>query len=426
MISKNFFKSVTIAFIVIMLLSAFMIAIPALDDTVASARVTQAQIDRLRAEKREYERQKREVQAKIDTIEFEHMTEMSKKEVLDQRMTLTSLEINNINETINQFQLLIREKEYEVFLAQDREETQLQRYRNRVRDMEENGIITYLEIIFDSTSFSDLLARIDFVGDIMRSDERTYIDFQNARNETEAAKTTLEDTKAELDEEKIYLEVKEAELHEQLEEAQALILQLQADIETERQLHEQLVEEDARLQRQINAAIEQLRRQQEEAERLRRLQAQQAQQAGSSGGGGDASSDGGGSASSGGGAVSGSGSLMWPTSGRFGSAFGMRNGRMHQGIDIMAPHGTSIVAADSGTVVTVAYGRGWGNYVVISHGNGVSTLYSHMSSFSVSVGESVSKGQHIGGIGSTGNATTPHLHFEVIVNGSRVDPMTKL
>jgi murein DD-endopeptidase MepM/ murein hydrolase activator NlpD len=99
---------------------------------------------------------------------------------------------------------------------------------------------------------------------------------------------------------------------------------------------------------------------------------------------------------------------------------------MHQGIDIHAPHGTSIVAADSGTVVTAGYGRGWGNYIVVSHGNGVSTLYSHMSSFAVGVGASVSKGQHIGAVGSSGNATTPHLHFEVIVNGTRIDPMTKL
>jgi len=394
----------------IMLLLLAMVVISTLADTTASARVTQGHIDRLRAEKKEYERQKREVQSRIETIEFERMTELSKKEVLDQRIALTGLEIKNITETIEQYYILIREKEYEVFLAQNREEDQLHRYRSRVRDMEENGIISYLEIIFDSTSFSDLLARIDFVSDIMRADERLYIDLQIAKNETEEAKADLEETKAELDEEKVQLELKEDELFEQLEEAHELIRQMEADIEKESQYRDQLAAEEERVQREINSAVEQLRRQQE-AERLRRLREQNQSQSGSANAGG------------GGGAVSGSGSLGWPAGGSVISKFGPRGGRMHQGLDISGAHGAPIYAADSGTVVTVSHGSGYGNYVVISHGNGITTLYSHNSSNAVSVGQSVSKGQVIGYIGSTGNATGPHVHFEVSVNGTRVDPL---
>jgi murein DD-endopeptidase MepM/ murein hydrolase activator NlpD len=92
----------------------------------------------------------------------------------------------------------------------------------------------------------------------------------------------------------------------------------------------------------------------------------------------------------------------------------------------MAPPGTSIAAADSGTVIVVAFNRGWGNYVVINHGNGITTLYAHMSAMHVSVGQSVSRGQHIGNVGSTGNATAPHVHFEVRVNGAHVNPRTML
>jgi len=419
----------------IMLFLITVVTISVLTETTASARVTQAQINRLREEKREYERKKTEIQSRINAIEFERMTEMSKKEVLDQRITLTGLEIKNLSETIDQYYMLIREKEYEVYLAQNREENQLNKYRNRVRDMEENGIFSYLEIIFGSTSFSDMLARIDFVSDIMRADEKLYTDLQNAKTETEAVKADLEETKAELDEEKEQLEYKEVELLEQLEEAHELIRTLEANIETENELYQQTVSEEDRVQREINTAVELLRRQQE-AERIRRIREQQNQAQSSSAaatgpaGGTDAAEaapgDGNSNGGGGGGSVSSTGQLSWPVNGAFWSPFGMRNGRMHQGIDIGAPHGTPILAADSGTVITSRYGGAYGNYVVISHGNGITTLYSHNSSNAVKVGDYVSRGQVVGYVGSTGNATGNHIHFEVSVNGTRVDPMTML
>jgi len=407
--NKRFVRIIAIVLAIIMLLSVAMIAIEVLANSVADARVTQGEIDDLRNQKRELERQKREIQSKINTIEFERMTEITKKEVLDQRIMLTGDEIDNVNSIIDHYNILIREKEYEVILAQDREEAQLQKYRNRVRDMEENGIISYLEIIFDSTSFSDMLARIDFVADIMRADESAYTNLIQARNETEAAKESLEQAKAEMDEEKAYLELKELELLEQLEEAHALIKKMEEDINTESQLRDQVIAEEARVQKEINAAVEELRRQQE-LERQRRLREQQ----------------------SGGGPVTGTGELMWPVSGAVTSGFGVRRHpvfgdmRQHSGIDIAAGHGVTVVAADGGTVITSTYNSSYGNYVVISHGNGIVTLYAHLSSRSVNVGDSVSKGQAVGLVGSTGISTGPHLHFEVHVNGSRVNPYTKL
>ena len=414
-------KKITAALTAVVFILLSMIAVSFLADITGSAQVTQTQIDRLRAEKREYERQKREVQSRINTIEFEHMTETLKKEVLDQRITLTDLEIRNINQIIEQYYNLIREKEYEVFLAQNREEDQLQKYRSRVRDMEENGVISYLEILFDATSFSDLLARIDFISDIMTADTKLYNDLQVKRNETEEAKADLEEIKEELEEEKEQLEQKEVELLEQLEEAHEMIRSLEADIENESQRRDQLIAEEARIQREINTAVEQLKRQQE-AERLRRLREQQNQSQSGSGSSGSGSASTG--ESGGGGGTSGSGQFTWPVPGgkiisRWGAS---RGNRSHQGLDISGAHGANVVAADSGTVITVSYGSGYGNYVTISHGNGIQTLYSHLTSSAVSVGTSVSRGQVIGYVGSTGNATTPHLHFEVFVNGTRVNP----
>ena len=140
---KRKIKRYKIIITIVILLSVVMIKITALDDNVASARSSEEQIDRLRTEQREYERQKREVESRIDTLEFEYMTEMTKKEVLDQRIVLTGLEIRNTNEIINHHHMLIRAKEYEVVLAQAREEAQLENFRTRVRSMEENGIISY-------------------------------------------------------------------------------------------------------------------------------------------------------------------------------------------------------------------------------------------------------------------------------------------
>ena len=405
--NKHFIRIVAIALAIIMLLSVVFIALDALVPS-AGARVTQEQINKLRDEKKEYERQKREIQSKINTIEFERMAELAKKRVLDDRIMLTGMEIDNVNEIIEYYVQLISEKEFEVKEAQGREDAQFQKYKNRVRDMEENGVISYLEIIFDSTSFSDLLARIDFVGDIMRADEKTYDKLTEARNETEAAKEALEVTKEEMEQEKVYLLQKEEELFEQLEEATALIVKIEANLEAERALHAEVIAEGDRIQKEINAKLEEQRR---EEERLRQQRLQN--QASNS-------------------SVKGTGELIWPTGGSITSWFGIRKHpvfgtmRQHNGIDIGAVHGANVVAADAGTVITSTYNSSYGNYIVISHGNGMTTLYAHLSTRSVSANTSVGRGQLIGLVGSTGISTGPHLHFEVSVNGSRINPVLKL
>jgi murein DD-endopeptidase MepM/ murein hydrolase activator NlpD len=119
----------------------------------------------------------------------------------------------------------------------------------------------------------------------------------------------------------------------------------------------------------------------------------------------------------------GSGQLIWPVNGTFTSPFGIRWGRLHAGIDIAVPEGTPIRAADSGNVVIAGWTGGYGNYTCIQHTASMSTCYGHQSSIGVSSGQSVSQGQVIGYSGNTGNSTGPHLHFEVRINGSPVDPM---
>lgn len=122
----------------------------------------------------------------------------------------------------------------------------------------------------------------------------------------------------------------------------------------------------------------------------------------------------------------GNGSLRWPTGGPITSRYGSRGSGFHSGLDIGASQGTAVGAAAGGTVSSAGWQGGYGNYVLINHGNGVSTRYAHLSQINVSPGQSVSSGQLIGRVGSTGNSTGPHLHFEVIVNGSTRDPLNYL
>jgi murein DD-endopeptidase MepM/ murein hydrolase activator NlpD len=125
------------------------------------------------------------------------------------------------------------------------------------------------------------------------------------------------------------------------------------------------------------------------------------------------------------GRVSGAG-LIWPVGGPVTSGFGMRWGRMHQGIDIGAGYGAPIHAAKAGTVIFVGQMSGYGNVVIIDHGGGFSTLYAHQSQLAASDGASVGQGDVVGYIGSTGHSTGPHLHFETRVNGSPQNPRNYL
>jgi murein DD-endopeptidase MepM/ murein hydrolase activator NlpD len=115
--------------------------------------------------------------------------------------------------------------------------------------------------------------------------------------------------------------------------------------------------------------------------------------------------------------------FIWPVSGPITSPFGWRWGRMHEGIDIGVPYGTPIHAAAAGTIIYCGWEEGYGNLVVIDHGNNLATAYGHQSSIAVSCGEQVSQGQVIGYVGCTGHCTGPHLHFEVRVGGNPVDPL---
>lgn len=388
---KKFVRIVAIILAVILACSVFVGALA----TIANA----ASLSDLKDKRKELDQEIQELKSNIDSLEYQQSNAIAKKQKLDAQIIATQDLIDNIAEQIEVYNGLIVEKENEVEAAQEKENQQYELYKNRIRTMEENGTISYFEIIFSATSFTDFLSRIELISEIMTYDESVYDDYVEAKQETIAAKEALIEANNLQKEAKAEQEEREKDLLKQVDEASVLINELENDIDSYKETYDELQAEEDRVQKEIDAMI-----------------AAQKQQN---------------SSNNSGGSVVVNGSLIWPSAASriVTSQFGTRyhpvyhTYKTHNGVDIGASYGTNVLAANGGTVTTAKYSSSYGYYIVINHGNGMTTLYAHMSKLLVSAGQKVSQGQVIGLVGSTGVSTGPHLHFEVSVNGSRVNPL---
>lgn len=367
--------------------------LPGLSGTDVFA-VTQSQIDALEQQQEELQAKREEMEAGLAELEGEHATLLEQKTALDEQNEVYRQEIELIQEQVDLYTSLVEQKAQEVELATQAESDQLATYRRHVRAMEENGSYTYLSLLFGSQSLGELLSNLDMIGEIMEADQRSYDEYVAARENSERIQAEYESMLTDLDAKQAELEDEQAALEEQIAHAQQLIVELEAQIETDREAYEAELAREAELESQIQDMIAELERQE--------------------------------AANS----ITSTGTYIWPLPGYSpGSAYGWRihpiwgDMRFHAGEDIGAPSGTPILAADSGVATVIPNnGNGYGNYIMINHGGGRVTLYAHMSAFAVSNGATVTQGQVIGYVGSTGNSTGPHLHFEVRVNGATTDP----
>jgi murein DD-endopeptidase MepM/ murein hydrolase activator NlpD len=387
--------------------------------------VSRAEIDALERQKAAITEQKNAVSVRIAGLKGEQASVIEQKSALDEQNTLAMEEIELINEQIEIYDGLIEETKKELAAAIDRENYQKERFRMRMRAMEENGDLGYIAFIFQATSFSDLLTRMDNVSEIMESDQTLEQKYIAAREQVEVVKAEYEAVQAEQLQKRDELEQRKAELEAQIAEAIALITELLKDIDS----YTAEYAENEAAERALQADIQRLT--EEFNEELRRIQEQQQQQQQQQQTnpqpqtGGNTTTPAPAQTT----VTVGTGSFQWPATSRVvTSPFGTRihpifqTEKYHAGIDIGAAEGSPIYAADSGTVQIATYSSSYGNYVVINHGNGYTTLYAHQSALAVSAGDSVSKGQVIGYVGSTGWVTAAHLHFEMTLNGARVDP----
>ena len=369
--------------------------------------VTQAEIDALKEERDAIRAQRQEKQAIVEQLEADKASVVEQKRAMDERNMYTLQQIQLNSDEIALYDEMIADKEKELVEAERLEKEQLDRYRSRVRAMEENGSLGYLALILKTTSLGELLTAMDDIGEIMESDKELEDAYIAARKNTEEVKAEYEEYRADINAKQDVLRAEQAELEKDIEEAINLILDIQNNLEERQAEYDEIMAaEDA-----ANANIDKL---------VAELEAQRrAEQA----------NNGGGSSGAGSGANS-TGSFIWPVasyvyvSSRFGQRVHPITGEIknHTGIDIASNQGTTIYAADGGTITLAAWNGGYGNCVMIDHSNGYVTLYGHMSSIAVSQGQTVSQGDTIGYVGSTGNSTGPHLHFEVLKNGTRIDP----
>ena len=391
-------RAVAVISIILVVLLVGSLVFSALGSAFA---VSQAEIDALRRQRTNVAEQRQGIRSQIDQIQDEMENTLAHKVILDEQNALTLQEIELINQQIDLYDMLIAQKALELEEALRVEQAQREALRVRMREMEESRNISYIAILFRASSFTDLLARIDFISTIMQHDRNLEEAYIAAREHVEAVKAEYQAVRAQQEIVREELLQAQAILEQQIAEAEQLLIRLEADVERFRAEFEANQAQEAALNAQINEMVAELERQMR----------QQQQQGGSN--------------------VTGTGTFRWPLPG-FSAAgnFGWRvhpifgDNRFHAGEDIAAPTGTPILAADSGTVAIATFSSSFGNYVVISHGNGISTLYAHMSRMSVSAGQSVSQGQVIGYVGSTGWSTGPHLHFEVRVNGNPVAPLS--
>lgn len=360
--------------------------------------VTWDDINKLKGESSELDSQKKELQAKLDQLATDKSQAMARKANLDQQIATTSAQIANVEAQIAQYAALITQTEEELADAEAREEAQYELFCRRVRAMEKRGTVSYWSVLFKADSFTDLLGRLDIINEIMASDQKVIDDLQALQVEIAETKASLETSKAEEEAAKAELVSRKKELNDQRTAANKVIQELaENENETEAALDDMEAEAAA-----IQAEITRLTRQWEQEQ-----------------------------AANGGSTQSNPGGYIWPVDSRYiTSTVGGRaspggiGSTNHKGTDIgRVGYTSSVYAAKAGTVIVAQYSSSYGNYVVVAHGSGNTTLYAHMSSIKVSVGQSVAQGAVLGITGSTGNSTGPHLHFEVTENGVRINPL---
>ena len=361
--------------------------------------VTQADIDALKKESSQLETKKAELEKQLDALADDKAEVLQRRKLLDQQVANTSAQIQNIETQISEYSALITQTEAELAEAERQEAEQYDLFCRRVRAMEEQGTVDYWSVLFRASDFSDLLSRLDAVNEIIEYDQRVIDRLKALQVEISEKKADLEDSKAQSEAARSELVSKKKQLDAQRQEAIALINEIQSNENQYQGALSALDREEEAIQRKI-------------VQLSRELAAQQAAQ------GKPVSSS--------------SGGYIWPVDSRYiTSTVGGRSSpggvgsTNHKGTDIgRVGYTSSVYAAKAGTVIVSQYSSSYGNYVVVSHGSGNTTLYGHMSSRKVEVGQYVNQGDVIGITGSTGNSTGPHLHFEVTENGVRVNPLS--
>ena len=384
----------------------------------ASSKEIEKELVALRDKQAELKKESDALQSSIKENQSKTQTLVQKKADIDQQMEMSRQTIENLNEQIQQYSLLIAQKQDELEQTEAEEDRLNQQYKTRLRAMEETGKISYWSILFGASSLSDLLDKIDMITEIAESDKLMLEKMADIAEQIAAERADLETQMDDLEQAKADLAEQQAELETQRAESDQLILQMSAEYDSlseEYQNYEKLEDEmSEQIKKTETEYFNALSK--EEAARQAELNRQNNNKVPSSTGSSGGSSTGG---------------FLYPLpyAVPITDAYGYRihplsgTYKWHNGVDLAASSGTAIYATKSGTVTSACYNEAYGYMVTINHGDGYSSLYGHMTNYTVSAGDYVKQGQTIGYVGSTGWSTGPHLHFTIYYNGADVNPM---
>ena len=378
-------------------------------------------------EKKTLENDLQKAKELIDSLKGSKEDIQSEVEKLDKQLNEISGKVKELESQLSKKRQEIANTESALNKAKEQEKKQYRNMKKRIQVMYENGQTSYVEMLLSADSFTDFLNAVEYITQISQYDRKMLKEYQNMQ-------VTIADTQKTLETDYASLQSLQAKVQEEkqavaaLESAKKGELNDVADDLTDAQTVAKAYEAEIQAQNEVIAQIQAAQKRAAEQQAAQ----QQAQAAEENQGATDAAGENQNTAQnttpSGNGQST--GSMMWPcpSSKRVTSDYGPRtsptNGASsnHKGIDIGAAYGADIVAADGGTVLVATYSSSGGNYVIIDHGGGLCTVYMHASSLTVSAGQTVSKGQVIAKVGSTGISTGNHLHFGVTLNGVYVSP----
>lgn len=397
----NMGKSLIALFLAaLMVLTA--VPVPASAATIAELK---DQISDLKEEKKAMQAEINQLRGQYEANEDEMQEMVNQKNAIDQEIALLHSQIVNINEQISAYSLLIADLQVELEAAQLKLDELNEKHKQRIQAMEEEGSVTYWEVIFQANSFTDMLDRLNMMEEIAASDQRRINEIGAAAEAVSRTQKSMAQEKEDLEQTKLELNDVQIELDKKRAEADEILQELIAKGEE----YEKMLEESEDAQSALMAEIAKMEKELSQKQYEEKL----AQQAAA------------------GSAPPSNSSWVCPVPYyTLTSPFGMRvhpvlgYARMHNGIDMACAQGTPIYATRAGTVSAASFQAGGaGNYVSINHGDGFSSIYMHMTNYIVYPGQKVSAGQVIGYVGSTGISTGPHLHFGISYAGNYVNPL---
>lgn len=356
--------------------------------------VTKAQVDALKTKVAEAGKRKNELKNQLSGLTNDLSALQKQISLLDSQIEAQQDEIDAQEELLGELTQMIADKTIELEESERQQAEQYAQLRSRLRYMVEHGTTSSLSILLSSDSFSDFLNRYEIIRQISLRDENLFEQLKAIRDKVLTEKQELEDTKKEAEDTKLQMEANKAELEAQMEAKRKQMESIQLAQKNVKDAYAAMIETEDELMAQYKKAA-----------------AEYAAQSTYVGG-----------------------TFMWPLpagNNVVTCKYGMRTHpitgkrKLHTGVDLRASTGTKVYAANKGTVTTSGYSSAWGNYIIISHGGGITTLYAHMSKRSVSKDDKVKQGDIIGYSGNTGYSTAPHLHFEISKNGSTYNPLNE-